>query len=345
MRNAIIYILMGTFLSCEMTPNKEGRMQDDKQNLVALQEEVVAFYNVENLFDLEDDPNTDDDDFTPNGEQKWTAERYQHKLNQLAKVLFKMNEKAPMLIGLVEIENKKVVEDLAHTGGLTDRKYKVAHYDSEDHRGIDCALLYDQSRMQLIDQEKIVVRLPNNSNYTTRDILYVKGKLHNDEIIHVFVNHWSSRRGGVTETEPKRLRAAEVLKEKTEEIRRSEKEPKILIMGDFNDEPKDYSLQKILGASGKKGDFSNLMFTPAKNGEGTIVHEREWYMFDQLIVTHNLLDNTGLRVKNKTGVVFRPAEIIYTYKNGGQKPNSTYGGPEYYGGFSDHLPVYLILEQ
>ncbi len=345
MKSISLLLLLISVYACQTTDEYPNEMEDQNKTLIAVENEVVAFYNVENLFDIEDDPETDDDDFTPTGEQRWTQERYTQKLNKISKVLFDLGDKAPMLIGLVEIENQKVVEDLGKSGELANRKYRIAHFDSEDRRGIDCALLYDENRMAVLEKEKLVVRIPDNENYLTRDILYVKSKLNNDEILHIFVNHWSSRREGVAESEHKRVRAAQVLSQKIQEIKKDEPEAKILIMGDFNDTPHDKSIRLLSVDSDKKNTFTNLMTALSEKGEGSIVHERKWYLFDQMLVTQNLLNGNGIRVKDQRAHIYRSDEIIYTYKNGGQKPNSTYGGPEYYGGFSDHLPVYLILEQ
>ncbi len=345
MKKVVLYLALGLLSACEMSNDQNKEMEEMNGEILTANNQIVAFYNVENLFDLENDPNTTDDDFTPNGYQHWDKERYNHKLNQISKVLFDIGSQAPMLIGLVEIENHKVVEDLAKTGGLSRTTYRLAHFDSEDRRGIDCALLYDSKRFTAIEKEKLVVSLPGNRDYITRDILYVKGKVKGDEIIHVFVNHWSSRREGTVETEPKRIQAAKMLKDKIAKIRQEDENAKILVMGDFNDTPSDKSIQQILNAAGKNASLFNLMAESAHKGEGTIVHDREWLMFDQMMVSHNLLAGEGIKVKDQKGYVYKVDEILYTYKNGGQKPNSTYGGPEYYGGFSDHLPVYLILEQ
>lgn len=327
-----------------MSPKTEPETMNTNE-LLSADNRIVAFYNVENLFDIENDPRTNDDDFTPFGYQHWTQERYDHKLQNISKVLFDLGDQAPMLIGLVEIENYKVVEELAATGPLSKVPYKIIQYDSEDRRGIDCAFLYDSRRMIVLDQETLKVKLPHNDDFLTRDILYVKGQIANEEILHVFVNHWSSRREGVAETEPKRLRAATVLKEKIDEITAHDENAKIIVMGDFNDEPNNRSVQQILNAAGSKARLFNLMAEPSRNGEGSIVHKREWLLFDQMMVSQNLMRKNGVHVKDERAHIFRDESILYTYHNGNQKPNSTYGGPEYFGGYSDHLPVYLILEQ
>jgi predicted extracellular nuclease len=344
MKKYISLGILSLLCGCQLSTEKESEMINEGE-LLSANNQVVAFYNVENLFDLENDRQTNDDDFTPYGVQHWTKERYDRKLENLSTVLCDLGNQAPMLIGLVEVENQKVVEALAEKGGLANTSYKLVQYDSPDRRGIDCALLYDSRRMIVEEQEKLNVSLPGNSSYLTRDILHVTGKIAGNETIHVFVNHWSSRREGTSETEHKRLQSATVLKEKIAEIRGEEGDVKIIVMGDFNDEPKNKSIQEILNASGPKASLFNLMIQPAQDGEGTIVYHREWLMFDQLMVSQNLLSGQGVKVKNDKAYVYSDESILFTYKNGGQKPNSTYGGPNYYGGYSDHLPVYLILEQ
>jgi predicted extracellular nuclease len=345
MKTTLLLLALSILSACEMSNNEKDQMTNTNGELQSADEQIVAFYNVENLFDIENDAHTNDDDFTPHGYQSWTQERYIHKLNQISKVLYDIGNQAPMIIGLVEVENHKVVEDLAKTGGLSRTNYKLAQFDSPDRRGIDCALLCDADRFEILEKQKLSVQLPDNQNYLTRDILYVKGKVKGGEEIHIFVNHWSSRREGVAETQPKRIQAAKVLKEKIAGIRESVPDAKIMVMGDFNDEPKDKSVQQILNAAGKNASLYNLMADAAYEGEGTIVHKREWYMFDQMMVSQNMLSDSGLSIKDQKAHVYRADEIIFTYSNGGTKPNSTYGGNEYYGGFSDHLPVYLILKQ
>lgn len=345
MKITLLFFALSLLSACEMSTNQKEEMTETNGELQSADDQIVAFYNVENLFDIENDSQTNDDDFTPYGYQAWTQERYIHKLDQISKVLYDIGNQAPILIGLVEVENYKVVKDLAKTGGLSRTNYTIAQFDSPDRRGIDCALLCDADRFEILDKQKLTVELPDNRNYLTRDILYVKGKVEGSEELHVFVNHWSSRREGINETEPKRIRAAQVLKEKIAEIREKSPDAKILVMGDFNDEPKDKSVQQILNAAGKNASLYNLMADAAYDGEGTIVHQREWYMFDQMMVSQNMLQSNGLSIKDNKAYVYRTDEIIYSYKNGGSKPNSTYGGNEYYGGFSDHLPVYLKLAQ
>lgn len=307
----------------------------------------VVFYNVENLFDTKNDPLTDDDEFTPHGFKGWNEERYETKLEQIEAAIGLIG-KPPVLIGLVEIENRKVLEDLIEEGKLEDIDYGIVQYDSPDRRGIDCALLYDESVFTLKYSTKYPVTLPDNPNYLTRDILYVQGELGEAEM-HVFVNHWSSRREGKSETEHKRIAAATVLREKVNAILKNDAHANILILGDFNDHPTDKSLETILRAKesgyAADGDLINLLYDEHELGEGTAVHDREWGVIDQIIVSQGFYDGTeGVGIEGRDAEILRRNELLYTYPDGGQKPNSTYGGRKYYGGYSDHLPVYIILK-
>lgn len=307
----------------------------------------VVFYNVENLFDTENDPHVDDDEFTPYGYKKWDEERYETKIEHIESAI-EMIGATPVLIGLAEIENRKVLEDLIDEGKLEDVNYGIVHFDSPDRRGIDCALLYDKDVFVCKMSTKYPVKLPNNQNYLTRDILYVEGEL-DGKTIHVFVNHWSSRREGKLETQHKRIAAATILREKIDQIQQKDANANILILGDFNDHPTDKSLKTILRAKeagfANDGDLINLLYDEHKLGEGTSVHAREWSVIDQIIVSQSLYDgNNGIGIERREAEILRKKKLLYTYPDGGQKPNATYGGRKYYGGYSDHLPVYITLK-
>lgn len=307
----------------------------------------IAFYNVENLFDLEDDPNTFDEDFTPAGKNKWTADRYQSKLSNIAKIMDSLD--MPDIIGLCEVENRKVLEALAKTGNMASGGYDIAHFDSPDGRGIDVALLYKRDRMKLVKAAYIRIPFPDDirKDYTSRDILRVEGRLASGETLHLFVNHWPSRSGGVWDSQPRRLQVARYLKTEVEAILQKDASANIVIMGDFNDEPLDYSVSRVLGALPMTaqvlpGLLYNAMSEADKAKEGTYVYEYKWNMLDQFIVSSGLRGNQGLRMQSAK--IFRPDWIMYQAKSG-PVPNRTYGGTRYYGGYSDHLPIYLDLER
>lgn len=308
---------------------------------------AVVFYNVENLFDTINDPLTNDSEFTPFGEKQWDEERYELKLNHLSEAI-SLIEKNPVLVGLSEVENYKVLEDLIATNPLNEINFGIAHFNSPDTRGIDCALLFDKTIFELISKQKLPVTLMDNEDFKTRDILYVKGRMDNVEV-HVFVNHWPSRREGQVESEHKRIRAAEVLRAKVTQLLKENNEANIIILGDFNDEPNNFSLNSTLRAKesgfANEDDLVNLSFDNLIINEGTTKHEQEWIVFDQIIVSQAIYDySSGIGVKGNDAETLDSKTLLYTYPDGGQKPNSTYGGRKYFGGYSDHLPVYILLK-
>tara|TARA_Y100001978_G_scaffold43082_1_gene38397 strand:- start:15113 stop:16117 length:1005 start_codon:yes stop_codon:yes gene_type:complete len=298
-------------------------------------EDVFAmFYNVENLFDTINNPNTSDDEFLPKSEKKWNTFKYFNKINQLARVFSsiikeKNSNKMPDIIGLCEVENKQVIDDLLKTPTFSNHNYKIVHKNSPDGRGIDCALLYND-QIQLLSYDFIFVNNPK-AKRATRDIVYAKLKL-SDKIINVFVNHWPSRWGGQVESNYKRVFAAKTLRNFIN-INVYE-DDYTLIMGDFNDYPKNESLSEIL----IKDDFVNLMSTDSVLGKGSYNYKSSWNWLDQIIISKNFFKPN---VKVKSVGSFQKEYMLYTDKKGQSKPSRTFGGNNWYGGFSDHLPVYF----
>jgi len=306
----------------------------------------VVFYNVENLFDIEDNPLTFDDAFTPDSTKNWTLERYQKKLNDLAAVIASVSRDGlPEAIGLCEIENRMVVEELFATDSLARRKYVVVHEESPDKRGIDVAFVYDSEVMQELFHERMRYDFSFEPETTTRDILYVK-TLTKKDTLHFFVNHWPSRRGGQEASEPKRLKAATVLRTKIDSILLKNQDAKIIAMGDFNDYPNNRSMTEVMNCEpGANQQLSNLTFENHENGEGTYNYRGEWGMLDQFIVSDGLLKATaGLGTNDTADFVFKVDWLLYKDGKKESVPNKTYGGPNYYGGYSDHLAIGLTLE-
>jgi exonuclease III len=312
---------------------------------------LVVSYNVENLYDTIDDPKIDDAEFLPSAKANWNSVRYQKKINDLAKVISSVGENTlPGLVGLYEIENKAVLTDLANAPALKKQKYGIAHQDSPDRRGVDVGLLYDPSVFRFIDQKALAVTLPDDTSFITRDILYVKGLAIKSDTLHVFLNHWPSRREGNEKSMPRRLAAASVLKAAVDKILKDNKNAKIIIMGDFNDEPTDKSLTEALKATNEKmpktaDELYNLMYDKKLNKEGTYSYKGEWNMLDNLIVSQGLLNaKKGLSTTYDAGSIFKADWMLYANPKTGEKtPNRTYGGPNYFGGISDHLPVYFYM--
>lgn len=310
---------------------------------------TVAFYNVENLFDLENEPGKQDGEFTPEGSKNWTTERYQKKVDDIARVLASISENdLPEIIGLCEVENQEVLHDLIENKNLAKENYGIVHHESPDFRGIDCALLFRTDEFKVTTHFPVAISFKNEPDYKTRDILYVKGKTKNREEFHIFVNHWPSRIGGLEQTEPSRVEVAGILKSKIDSIVNVDENSKIIVLGDMNDEPDNISLSEILGAKSSENSSAglvNLMYPDDEKNLGSYYYRGNWNMLDNLVVSTNLLDEKGFSCVDKKGFVFQQEWMQYKNKNGETSPNRTYGGPNYYGGVSDHFPVYFKLSR
>ena len=330
---AFFFVLVLT--SCSVTKYQ------GKRNL------TVVFYNVENLFDTINEPGKTDGEFTPEGQNKWTKERYNKKVEDIAKVLGSINEnELPEMIGLCEIENRKVLEDLVENHNLAKGKYQIVHYESPDNRGIDNAFLYRPDEFEVIFSQPIHVKFDDEPDFRTRDILYVKGKNLNKEEMHVFVNHWPSRIGGTDATESARLQVASKLKNKIDSIVLQNSSAEIIVIGDMNDEPSNLSLANVLGASkpGSNTDgLVNLMYPIHEAKLGSYFYQGNWNMLDNIVVSFNLLDKKGFSCTDGQGHVYHQEWMEFKNTRGQISPNKTYSGSNYYGGVSDHFPVYIEL--
>ena len=308
-------------------------------------EYTVVSYNVENLFDTVDDPKIPDEEFLPESEKKWDNERYQKKLNDLSRVISEINEKElPEIVGLVEIENRVVLEDLIQTGPFKDQGYTIIHEESPDFRGIDVALIYRKDAFKELMHETLPVVFPDNPEFKTRDILHVTGQIKN-KTVHIFVNHWPSRIGGDEKTEPKRVLAASVLKSKIDDILALDPKARIIIMGDMNDEPINKSLVETLGAKSpdSAAKLVNLMIPDDNSGLGTYFYSGNWNMLDNLVVSDELISGKRIQIVDQKGFIYSSDWMIYTNKTGDKTPNRSYVGNKYVAGVSDHFPVYLKM--
>ncbi len=314
---------------------------------------TIVTYNVENLFDTIDSPDTDDAEFLPSSESKWISVRYNEKLKNLDKVLSSINaNELPEIIGLCEVENRAVVEDLCKQSNLAKGKYKVVHEESIDPRGIDVALMYRESEFKYLSHSKFFALDSANQPIKSRNILYVKGIASQGDTLHIFVNHWSSRRGGADASEPKRVAFATALRKRVDSLLNRNSKPKIVIMGDCNDEPSNKSIKDVLLANNTKNnankkDLYNLMYDKHLNKEGTHFYKTAWNMLDNMIVSQQLLDDKkGFHTDYEGGTIFKPEWILYkNQKTGEQSPSRSYAGKKYVGGYSDHLPVYVMLRK
>lgn len=323
--------------SASTTPRLVEDQGPARGELSSMAGQAVVCYNVENLFDTEDDPAVNDEDFLPNGALAWTADRYDHKLQHLSEAISWSTDGPPALLGLVEVENRKVVADLAGTGRLKDAGYMVVHHDSPDERGIDVALLVHPDFATVIHDEALTVEIPNDR---TRDVLYVEVAMAEDQRLHVFVNHWPSRRDGEVSV-PKRMAAAAVVRAKVDRILATDPEARILIMGDFNDTPLDASIREGLGAAcdrATKARLFDLMCIDQPHGHGSYNYQGKWDYLDQMIVSAAFMPMVA------SAKAYWDDRLLFKHPRYGRSPNKTYAGRDFKGGYSDHLPIVLRLK-
>ncbi len=315
---------------------------------------AIGFYNLENLFDTIDSPTTNDVDFLPGGRLAWNTPKYISKQANMAKVISELaTELSPdgvALLGVAEIENAKVLEDLVVQEAIKSRNYQIVHYDSPDERGIDCGLLYNPKYFQVTYSKAYPVALVDGKTGErdyTRDILYVAGQF-DGEPLHVMVGHWPSRRGGEAASAPGRAAAAGVCKMVADSILAADASAKIVIMGDLNDDPDSKSLTKVLQAKGdtkdvKRGGLYNPMYDHYKNGDGTMAYRDAWSLFDQMIVSQPCVNKKSGGWQYYKSMVFRRAWLLQTEGAFRGYPFRTYVGDIFIDGYSDHLPVYLFF--
>ena len=310
----------------------------------------VVFYNTENFFDMRDDPNKRDDEFTPSGDKHWDQWKYREKTSNLAKVITAVGGwEAPEIVAFCELENADVLQTLIFEKLLIDKKYKIVHYESPDRRGIDVGLIYRTDKINIVHSEPIAIHFPWSENNKTRDILYTTFTSNIADTIHFFVNHWPSRWGGQLESEPGRKFVASVLKSKVDSIQHALPNAKILIVGDFNDTPVNESLTLVLEAkkdttSTNSTDLINLMY--AYEGiTGTHKYQGQWGVLDQIIVSKSFfISHHGWTIKDGKGRIFNaPFLLEPDEKYHGNTVSRTYQGMKYIGGYSDHLPIYIDL--
>jgi hypothetical protein len=311
------------------------------------------FYNVENLFDTVDDSLVNDEEFLPEGTRHWDKEKYYAKLTRIYRVIISCGEwDPPAIIGLCEVENRAVLEDLVQHTPLKKFNYRIVHFDSPDLRGIDVAMLYRYPHFIPDTAYPIPVAFPFDPDSKTRDILYVKGFVDGLASIHLFINHWPSRYGGYEVTQPKRNHAAITLRKAIDSILIHETGARILAMGDFNDGPFDESLVEYLEAapdtSGQNPERLLNLTAPfaASTLSGTLKYREGWNVFDQLVASANLLNRQNSLFITEDRARIHSPEFLLEEDEAylGVKPFRTYAGMRYLGGFSDHLPVFLDLK-
>lgn len=314
---------------------------------------TIAFYNVENLFDIENDSLTFDDDRTPEGKDNWTLDRYEKKIEHISRVLSEIGNDitstSPDIIGLCEVENNAVIEDLIAHKNLQDKNYGIVHFDSPDERGIDVALLYKKAAFIPNSYKSHRLLLFNEDGFRdySRDQLVVGGFLDNEQFYFI-VNHWPSRSGGEARSKPNRMAAAELNKRIIDSIVRFDANAKIISMGDLNDDPTSDSLKKVLRTKGKPNTLEpNDLFNPMerlfKKGVGSLAYRDKWNLFDQLFFTANLVSKPKDSYSFWKAAVFTPSYLLDPSGRYKGYPLRTYAGGSYVGGYSDHFPVYMYL--
>ena len=312
---------------------------------------TVAFYNCENFFDTNDDPTKNDDEFLPDAPMKWDETKYMNKVHKVAQVLDStvVGESLPALAGLVEVENKEVLEDLISKTEFSKKQYGVLCTTGMDERSIDVGLIYDKAVFTLTESKEINVTNASLGDYKTRNVLFASLKALNGETFYVFVNHWPSRRDGEKISEPKRIYAAQQVRNQIDEILKKDSKAKIIVMGDFNDHPNDNSILNTLHATDtpkNKTDLYNAYKTLDEQKQGTHFFDKEWRVLDQIIVSQGFLNaKKGYKFAPKDAHILRKDFVLFkNKKTGEEKPNRTYG-PEnkYFNGYSDHLAIYIQL--
>ncbi len=315
---------------------------------------IVAFYNLENFYDTIDDPRTHDEEFLPNGDHLYNSAVYKDKVGKLEQVLSSIGtDLTPdgfSMLGVAEIENRKVLEDLVAQPKLKDRGLKIVHYNSPDERGVDVAFIYNPKYFSVKHSEKLFVKMTNADGtlHYTRDVLWVSGIYDKTDTVNVFVNHWPSRRGGEEASAPARAAAAGAAKRVIDSLMRINPNTKVILMGDLNDDPTSPSVTQVLGAKGNKKDVQpGGLYNPwvdyLKKGIGTLAYNDSWNLFDQIMLSYGWLD------EHQNGFFLKDARIFskqyMVTKTGKYKgyPMRTYDGVIYNGGYSDHFPTYCVL--
>lgn len=321
-------------------------MNDSQKPKALKQTFTIAFYNTENLFDIYNDRTKNDRDYLPNSERRWTKKRYQNKIQKLGLAISKIGEveteKSPSIIGLAEVENGKVLRDLLNSEHLKDIPYDFVHFNSKDERGMDVALLYNKTDFTVTHSEifSLVFDRPEGGDDFTRDVLLVTGTL-KGETISILVNHWASRREGTKLSESKRLLTSEKVGTIIQKLKHDQPEAKIIVMGDFNDDPNCKSITQLT----ENNQLFNPMNTLRSYNRGSLVHHLRWHLFDQIMISTNFFKPDGDHLEFDEANIFDP-EFLKEYK-GKYKgtPFRTYAGEKHKGGYSDHFPVFITLKK
>jgi predicted extracellular nuclease len=324
-----------------LTFMNRGSSQDVKVQPVRL-----MFYNVENLFDFSHDTLKNDIDFLPAGAMRWNYSRYRKKIGALYKTIVAAGlSDPPEIVAMCEVENRKVINDLVYGTYLSKYDYRIIHEESPDQRGIDVCLIYRTDSLKLTGYRYWIPDGIRREDYNTRSVLFATF-VYRADTLHLIVNHWPSRRGGVLAGEDLRRKISGMIALKADSInRRSAGHAKIIIAGDFNCTPDDEEIKVLVSQGDRDLHLINLSEKMASKGQGTYRYQGTWEMIDQVIVSGFLVSNRkGFTTSQEKLTIFRPDFLLQKDpKYPGSSPHSTYRGYKYQGGFSDHLPVLLDL--
>jgi hypothetical protein len=315
----------------------------------------VGFYNLENLFDYWDDTLIHDEEYLPSGEKAWDSTKYHSKLNNMARVISEIGTKyspdGAAVLGVCELENRGVLEDLVSQPALKKRDYKIVHFDSPDRRGIDCGLLYQEKYFKVKNAKRYPLSFDreDGSKSYTRDQLVVTGDMDGEEVTFI-VCHWPSRWGGQKASEPRRVEAAKVGRKIVDSLFMVNPVAKIIYMGDLNDDPVNISMTDYMRAKGKKnklkeGDLYNTMWHHYKKGNGTLAYRGAWNLFDQIVISQPFLESDATNYVLHESVVFRRNWMFQKEGQFEGYPLRTWAGGKWTNGYSDHLPTYIVLKK
>jgi hypothetical protein len=311
---------------------------------------AVGFYNLENYYDTLNDPKVNDDEFTPDGANAYTGEVFKKKVDNLATVIAQMGmeqtETGVALLGVAEIENEDVLKVLCQHPKLKPRNWKVVHFQGPDERGVDCGLLYNPALFKVMAARSLTVPV-DSGDRPTRDVLYVTGKL-TGETVHVFVNHWPSRRGGEAATREKRKTAARVGKQVIDSLMKLDPNTLVINMGDLNDDPINASLTEVLETKWKidevrKGGLYNPWTSYYKRGIGTMAYQDAWGLFDQIIVSYGFLRKAQGKLQFEEAVIFNKSFMVEKFGQYKNYPKRSYSNGVWNDGYSDHYPTMVIF--
>ncbi len=311
---------------------------------------AIGFYNLENLFDTLDTEGVSDKEFTPEGSKNWNTYKYYKKLENLSEVISQLgvSGSGPEILGVAEIENKSVLEDLAKMPKIKAQNYQIVHFNSPDRRGIDVALLYNPTFFSVSNARNIALKIEEDTSFKSRDLLYVEGLLEGEKA-HLMVAHWPSRRGGEKRSRPLRNQAGKVARQIFDSLLAEDSNAKALIMGDFNDDPLSPSIKKHLKSVGSKELMTKeTLFNPMtslyRKGIGTLAWRDAWNLFDQIIMTPGFINDENAQSYHYYGTKIFNKPFIKQFEGSFKGyPFRTYVGSTFMGGYSDHFPVYVYM--